>query len=86
VIPNSKIDDRLEGKTYNILHILTQLNVGGAELLVLNLLRRLDRSLFSPFVCTFTPDGDLVADFETDRVPVLGGGVLYESTQFSSWM
>ncbi len=71
MIRKSKRNGSLERRSHNVLHILSQLDVGGAELLVLSLLRNLDRGLFSPYVCTFTPGGALVADFEAANVPVL---------------
>lgn len=53
------------------MHILSQLNIGGAELLVLNFLKRIDKNKFTPFVCTFDRGGSLEKKFKENNIPVL---------------
>ena len=58
-----------------ILYLVTTLGVGGAERSLIELLARLDRSRFQPWVCTLISGGALVRDLRTSGVDVFELGV-----------
>jgi glycosyltransferase involved in cell wall biosynthesis len=60
----------MSSKAIRIMHVVTTLNIGGLEILVLNLNRFIDRNLFIPMVCSLTSDGILEKEFEKIDVPV----------------
>lgn len=53
-----------------VIHILSCLDVGGAEVLVLNLLKKLDRTRYSPVVCSLEIGGKLEKEFKDAGIPV----------------
>lgn len=58
-------------KKINIIHVLACLDVGGAELLVLDFLKRLNRDKYAPTVCSLKKNGSIEKDFKTAGIPVL---------------
>lgn len=54
----------------NIIHITTSLSIGGLETFLLELLRNSDRKRYKPHVCTMTPNGQLIKEFEALNIPV----------------
>lgn len=54
----------------NILHITNSLDIGGLETLLLELLKKIDRNKYNPFVCTMTSNGVLIKEFIDFEVPV----------------
>lgn len=48
---------------HNVLYVITGLHVGGAEKVLLNLTKHLDRERYEPVVCTFV-GGELIPEFE----------------------
>jgi glycosyltransferase involved in cell wall biosynthesis len=53
-----------------VLYVIWSLKMGGAERVVFDLARRLDRQLFEPMVCCLNFKGDLAPDLEAAGVPV----------------
>lgn len=60
----------MKRKKIKIMHIVTTLNVGGLEILVLNLMRFINRDIFEPYICSLTPNGALESEFSNLGVPV----------------
>ena len=58
-----------------ILYLITDLDVGGAERVLLETVRRLDRSCFHPSVCSLAPAGALAEEFAGLGVPVFDLGL-----------
>jgi glycosyltransferase involved in cell wall biosynthesis len=58
-----------------IAHIITGLNVGGAEMMLLRLLERTDRARFTPEVFTLIPGGALVEKVHHLGIPVHSVGM-----------
>ncbi len=50
-------------KKYKIIHIISTLEIGGAELQLLDVLKKLDKSRYEVSVCCLTRGGPLVDDF-----------------------
>jgi len=63
-----------------VFYLITDLDVGGAERALLELVRRLDRRRFQPTVCSLGPAGVLASEFAALDVPVyhLGMGRLWQ--------
>jgi sugar transferase (PEP-CTERM/EpsH1 system associated) len=57
-------------KPKKIMHVTSSLNVGGLEVLLLEMLKKLDRGKFSPSVCTFDTRCALRSEFDSAGVPV----------------
>lgn len=53
-----------------VVHLITGLQVGGAEMMLLKLLRAMDRSTFDPVVISLIPGGECRALIETEGIPV----------------
>jgi glycosyltransferase involved in cell wall biosynthesis len=51
--------------------VTTSLPVGGAETLLLNLLRRMDKQCFSPEVICLKEGGELATDFAREEIPLV---------------
>jgi len=47
-----------------VLHVITRMPVGGAERLIADIVRRLDRSRYHPMVCCIQARGELAAEIE----------------------
>lgn len=58
-----------------VLYLITDLNVGGAERVLLEVVRRLDRRRFQPAVCSLAPPGAMAREFGELGVPVYGLGM-----------
>jgi len=58
-----------------VLYLITDLDVGGAERVLLEVVRRLDRERYRPAVCSLAPPGDLAREFDRLGVPVFGLGM-----------
>ena len=58
-----------------VLYLITDLDIGGAERVLLETVRRLDRSRFHPSVCSLAPAGALADEFARLRVPVFDLGM-----------
>lgn len=56
--------------TLNVMQVTYSLDLGGAEIVLLNLVERMDRSRFRPMVCSFQRGGSLKPRFEALGVPV----------------
>jgi putative peptidoglycan lipid II flippase len=54
-----------------VLYVLPSLEVGGAERTLLDLLRRIDRGLVDPIVCSLFPGGSLRHEFIAAGIPVV---------------
>jgi starch synthase (maltosyl-transferring) len=59
----------------SILYLITDLDVGGAERALLELVGRLDRTRFRPTVCSLASDGSLAKEFSDLGVPVVHLGM-----------
>src|SRR5437899_10014160 len=57
------------GDTINVLFVIIQMRMGGAERLLYNLVSRLDRSLFAPSVAWFA-EGQPLTEFEDLEIPL----------------
>ena len=53
-----------------VIHITYSLEQGGAEVMILDLLRGLDRNIFDLSVCSFQLKGSLRSSFEKSHIPV----------------
>jgi glycosyltransferase involved in cell wall biosynthesis len=60
---------------YRVLHLITGLSVGGAEMMLYRLLSRTNRELFDPAVISLLPDGTLQECIEKLGVPVRSMGM-----------
>ena len=59
-----------------VLHLITELNVGGAEKSLAHLLAHLDRDRFSPSVaCLYGGDGPIAGEIRAMNIPVIDLGV-----------
>lgn len=58
-----------------VLHIITGLGTGGAEMMLLKLLERLDRERYSPMVISLTTLGDIGPRIEALDIPVQSVGL-----------
>ena len=58
-----------------VLYLITDLDVGGAERVLLEVVRRLDRRRFRPAVCSLAPPGAMARAFGELGVPVYGLGM-----------
>jgi len=73
-----------------IVYIINSFALGGAEKLLLDLCRQLDRQKFEPYVCTAVAGGPMAEDFEALGLPVkifikkskLGLGVIWQLVKF----
>jgi len=57
-----------------IMHIVFSLGMGGLENLVLNLLKSLDTSRYTPFICSLTDGGQLTKEFSKCGIKVFSMG------------
>lgn len=57
-------------KPLTVVHIISGLAVGGAEMMLYKLLRATDRKVFNPSVITLTAGGMLAGEIEADGIPV----------------
>jgi len=57
--------------TRSILHLITRLPIGGAERLLLGILRNLDSSEFKSIVCCIQDRGELASEVEAMDIPVI---------------
>jgi len=53
-----------------IMHLNDSLDMGGAEMMILSVLKALDRALYSPSVCSMLPGVALRQEFEESGIPV----------------
>lgn len=69
----NKINARIVSRTgrLNILYLIPSLEVGGAEQVVINLAKRLDRNRFKPIVCCLDKKGGLAYKLEDEGVEVI---------------
>lgn len=56
---------------WRILHLITRLPVGGAERLIVDIVRGLDRARYEPLVCCIQARGELAAEVEQSGIRVL---------------
>jgi glycosyltransferase involved in cell wall biosynthesis len=61
--------------TVQILHIITGLGTGGAEMVLYNLLSQMDKSAFQPEVCSLTPVGAVGGKIAASGIPVWSLGM-----------
>jgi len=54
-----------------VLYIIEELSLGGAERVVVELARRIDRRRFEPYVCCLREKGAMAGDLKAANVPVL---------------
>lgn len=54
----------------NVMHMIGSLRIGGAEKVVLTLLKSMDRDKFNVAVCCFTKANGLTAEFENLGIPI----------------
>ena len=54
----------------NILYVIFSLEIGGLEVLLLEFLKTLNRDKYNPSVCTLSPGGSLINEFEKIDIPV----------------
>lgn len=73
------------GRVLRILQIINSLDVGGAELMLLNICRGLKRKGFDVSVCALT-GGPLVAEFQRDEIPVWTMGAHKRSPLIIFWL
>lgn len=59
-----------------ILHLITRLPVGGAERLLISVLRKLDTNRFESVVCCIQDRGELAAEVESLGIPVISLGLM----------
>lgn len=52
-----------------VMHILSDFNIGGAQQVVLDIVRNLDRDRFQPHVCLLRSGGSLIPRLEEERIP-----------------
>lgn len=52
-----------------VLHILSDFDIGGAQQVVFDIVRNLDRERFEPYVCLLRRGGALIARLEEQRIP-----------------
>ena len=57
--------------TINILHLITRLPTGGAERLLVSILRQLDHTRFRSIVCCIEEGGDLAGEIEALGIPLI---------------
>jgi len=62
-----------------LLHIINTLQNGGAELLLLQTLKGLNKKIFSPAVCSVFGGNDLVPLFKNEHIPVFDLGLKHRS-------
>ncbi|NUM78550.1 glycosyltransferase, partial [candidate division KSB1 bacterium] len=55
----------------SVLHLIEDLDQGGAEKVLVNLVSGLNRGKFSPLVCCLRHKGALAAELEARRIPVV---------------
>jgi glycosyltransferase involved in cell wall biosynthesis len=67
-------------RAIRVMHILSDLDVGGAQRVVLDIVSNLDRSKFKPYVCTLRSGGSMVAKLEEEHIP---HSLAYFSSRFS---
>lgn len=60
---------------HNIAFIITNLRVGGAEMMLYKLVSRIDRGIFSPLVISLNDDVPMAQDFENLGIPVTTLGI-----------
>lgn len=58
-----------------VVHIITGLQVGGAEMMLHKLLSAMDRSQFEPAVISLIPGGEIRTLIEAERIPVFDVGM-----------
>jgi sugar transferase (PEP-CTERM/EpsH1 system associated) len=52
------------------MEVVLSMSMGGLENMVINLLRSMDREIYDPVICTFSPHGELEDEAEKMSVPV----------------
>lgn len=67
-----------------ILHVITGLNTGGAEMMLLKLVSNIDPQNFQNVIVTLMDGGDLLQDFEAKGVKVQSLGMEKGSVRFAS--
>ena len=67
-----------------VLYLITSSGVGGSELALWQLLRRLDRSRFEPTVVSLKPPGEIAARIRTLGIEVLSPGIGDETGAFAA--
>ncbi|MEI6536608.1 MAG: hypothetical protein WCN98_14780, partial [Verrucomicrobiaceae bacterium] len=55
---------------HNILHVITSLNLGGAETMMCQLLEQTDRTRFTPHLVSLRPEGPLADRVRAADVPL----------------
>lgn len=65
------IDGPMDNKVIKVVHIITGLNAGGAEMMLYRLLSRTDRSRFNSMVISLTGRGRMADALEALQVPVV---------------
>ncbi len=60
----------MQAKPVNVLHLIQGLDIGGLEIMVINLLERLDRARYRPAVCCFDTLGSLAPQLSEKGIEV----------------
>lgn len=63
-------------KRVRLLHLITRLPIGGAERMLLGVLRHLDKERFESVVCCIQDRGELADEAETMGIPVIALGLM----------
>ena len=54
----------------NVVHVTFSLDIGGAEIVIFNLIRKFDKQKFNTSICSLTAGGDLVPELENAGIPI----------------
>lgn len=68
------------GSKMRLMHLVLSLNIGGLEIVVINLLRQMDREIYTPFLCCLKEPGSLVHEVDKLGIKTVvlgknGGGI-----------
>ena len=63
-------------KITNVLHVITNLDVGGAENLILSIAKNMNRENYKAMVCCISHAGILAPEFEKIGAPVISLGLM----------
>ena len=65
------VRQELENRRITVMHVIEDLENGGAERILINLVRGLNREKFRPLVCCLTAEGQMAAELHESGIPVL---------------
>ncbi|MGH9942586.1 MAG: glycosyltransferase [Pyrinomonadaceae bacterium] len=86
VAPNIRPTAWATTRRIAVLHVISDLSTGGAEMMLYKLLSRTDRKRFAPFVLTLKDHGELRKNIEALNVPVYSLAIRYAlPTPISMW-